>query len=216
MRFEAKTILAADAFDSQVPLAITSGLMAQQGQRVNTRLSGIVIFGVILALLGLGINAVVLEDFLVNSLGCLISTGGTLLVIGAFVVLGVAASRRKITNLGELYQHCDLLLARLDQVLQQAIPGFAARQPADMPQLPSAVALLLDSLEKQVADWSQKLGNLKQQRDMLGPNTPLELNTNIHFVQRELQRLEFEMANLRSRAPVPYAPPPELAPEPAE
>jgi hypothetical protein len=201
-RFQAKSLLHDNSFESQVPKAVSAGSLAERAQKTNVRLSVIVFVGVLLALVGLGINSIILDDFWVNSLGCLISTGGTLLVMGAFVVLGITAGRRKLTDLGQLYQLCDVLLVKVDSTLGQMIPNYPARLTEPLPQTPTTATLMLDSLEKQVVDWNEKLTQLKQQRNLLGPSAPIDLNINIAFVERELQRAEFEIADLQKRGAV--------------
>ncbi len=201
-RFQAKSLLHDNSFESQVPKAVSSGSLAERAQKTNVRLSVIVFVGVLLALVGLGINSIILDDFWVNSLGCLISTGGTLLVMGAFVVLGITAGRRKLTDLGQLYQLCDVLLVKVDSALGQMIPNYSVRLTEPLPKTPTAASLMLDSLEKQVVDWNEKLTQLKQQRNLLGPSAPVDLNINIAFVERELQRAEFEIADLQKRGAV--------------
>jgi hypothetical protein len=206
---ETKVILGRHGLKMAAPRAITTGVVAERGQQISTRLTGIVIFGVILVLLGLGINSIILEDVIVNSLGCLISTGGMLLVIGAFVVWGGTVARRKLTNLGDLYLLSDLLLQQLDEILTAAIPGYTAAPAIDTPKIPSAAMLTLDSLEKQSADWKDKLDTLNQQRRLLGANAPVELTTTINYVQRELDRVEYDLVNLRESVEFPLEAPPE-------
>lgn len=225
IRAETKTILNRRGLNIEAPQAVTSTVLAQRNQKVSMRLSGIVIFGVLLALLGLGINSIILEDVIINSLGCLISTGGILLIIGALVVLGVNSTRRQLTNLGDLYVRCDALLHQLDGILSDAIPGYAASPSVEPPNIPSAAALTLDSLENQADDWKRKLEDLEQQRFTLGPNTPVELTSTINYVQRELDRIEYEIVDLRERVELPLvieqepvsidasvAPPPKFEP----
>ena len=65
-----KAIVNKYGYTINAPQAVSGSLLAERGQKVSTRLSGIVIFGVILALLGLGINSIILEDVIINSLGC--------------------------------------------------------------------------------------------------------------------------------------------------
>jgi hypothetical protein len=215
IRFEALAILRKNGWDLNVPKAVTQRVLAERSQKVTTRLSGIVIIGVILALVGLGVNSIILEDFLINSLGCLVSSGGILLVIGAFAVWGAINTRRQLTNMGDLYLRCDILIQELNQVLSSIIPGYASRAEVEVPRLPSAAALAIDSLEKQAADWRQKLETLKQQRLVLGPNEPPELTANFNFVLRELDRIEYELADLNQRGGLPWIPepaPPTVAP----
>jgi hypothetical protein len=220
LRLEAKAILGESDFDKRVPRATTEDMLLERSRKVVIpRLSLIVIFGVILALLGLGINSIVLEDLIINSLGCLISSAGMLLVIGAFVVLGTANLRlqRLMTNFGDLYQHCNALLYEINHALNMDIPDPADRPASDIPEIPSAVELALDSLNKQTADWQQKLRTLEEQRFSLGSDAPLELTVNIDFVKRELDRVQQETDRLRGRVELPVTteeeePPPTVPP----
>ena len=216
IRAETKAIVNKYGYTVNAPQAVSGSLLAERGQKVSTRLSGIVIFGVILALLGLGINSIILEDVIINSLGCLISTGGMLLVIGAFAVWAVTSARRSLTNLGDLYLRCEILLQELDQLLTMGLPGYAAPPALETPNIPTAASLTFDSLEKQSADWRQKLATLNQQRRMLGQHAPVELTTTVNYVQRELDRLEYELVNLRERVELPLSPEPEPFSPPVE
>lgn len=110
-RKEAMTLLGGE-FSEEVPRAITGDVTTDRS------LSLIVVLGVILALTGLGINAIILEDVLVNSLGCCISSGGMLLVIGAFGVLGMKNYRERVNSIAQLRERCDLLLLQLDHRLR--------------------------------------------------------------------------------------------------
>lgn len=197
---EAKAILNDSNFDKKIPRAMTKDLLAERSQRViMSRLSGIVMFGVILALLGLGINSIILDDLIVNSLGCLVSSGGMLLVIGAFVVWAVNSMRRRVNNLGDLYLGSNALLVEIENVLNLALPGWAERSSIGGAEIPSAVELALDSLRKQAADWQQKLRELEAQQLSLGSAAPLELKLNLDFCQRELQRVREEIDRLQGR-----------------
>lgn len=200
LRREAKMLLKRSAFEQQVPKAITEDMLISRSQRVIIpRVSAIVIFGVILALLGLGINSIILEDVLINSLGCLVSTTGMFLIIGAFFVLGMNLRRKQLTNYGDLYQRCDALMYEIDHTLTMAIPNWADRPTVDVPQIPSVVELALDSLNNQAEDWQQKLRTLEEKRLAAGPDAPMELIINIDFVQRELSRVNGEIERLNGR-----------------
>jgi hypothetical protein len=214
LRLEAKALLQDPEFDKKVPPAMTEDLMVQRSQRrIAPRLSTIVILGVVLALLGLGINSVILEDVLINSLGCLVSTLGMLLVVGALAVSGMnALPQRGLTNLGDLYQLCQLLLFTINHVLNMDIPDPANRSAPDIPEIPSAVELALDSLNKQVLDWQQKLRALEEQRLSLGMEAPMELSINIDYVRRELNRTQAKMDRLYGRTELPS--PPEAPTQP--
>ena len=200
LRLEAKAMLQDRSFDKKVAGAVTDDLLADHAQRtVLPRLSGIVILGVILALVGLGVNSIILEDAIVNSLGCCVSSAGMLLVIGAFGVWGVTNFRPKLTNFGDLYQRCDRLLYQINHALNMAIPNLADRPAVDVPPIPSVVELALDSLNTQAADWRQKLRALEEQRLTLGPDAPMELTINIDFAQRKLDRVRQEIDQLSGR-----------------
>ncbi|NJN96402.1 MAG: hypothetical protein HC875_20955 [Anaerolineales bacterium] len=200
IRLEAKAILNDSDFDKKIPRAMTKDLLAERSQRViMSRLSGIVMFGVILALLGLGINSIILDDFIINSLGCLVSSGGMLLVMGAFVVWAVNSLRGRVSNLGDLYLSSNALLVEIENVLNLALPGWAERSATGGAEIPSAVDLALDSLRKQAADWQHKLRELEAQQLSLGSAAPLELKLNLDFSQRELERVRQEIDRLQGR-----------------
>lgn len=202
LHLQAKTLLNEPEFDTRVPPAQTEVLAAERTQRtLAPRLSAIVILGVVLALLGLGINSVILEDVLINSLGCLVSTVGMILVVGALVVSGMnSVPSRQMTNLGDLYQLCSTLLYEVQHALNMEIPDPAERPLPEVPEIASVVELTLDSLTKQKFDWQQKLQHLEEQRLSLGQNAPMELSINIDFVRRELNRVNAQMDQLRGRA----------------
>lgn len=80
-------------------------------------ISMIVISGVILALVGLGINSIILDDVLINSLGCCVSSGGMLLIVGALGVLINKNIRGRTTANADLNYQCDLLLYQIDHRL---------------------------------------------------------------------------------------------------
>jgi hypothetical protein len=106
-RLETKALLGG-TLTEDIPQAITGDVTTDRS------ISLIVILGVILALVGLGINAIILEDVLVNSLGCCISSGGMLLVVGAFVVLSMKNARQRVNNIADLRRRCDLLLLQIE------------------------------------------------------------------------------------------------------
>jgi hypothetical protein len=200
IRLEAKAVLNERDFDKKVPKATSAEVLADRSQRVITpRLSGIVIFGVILALLGLGINSIILDDFIINSLGCLISSGGMLLVLGAFAVWIITNARQRVSNLGDLYLSSNALLAEIEQALNAALPGPATRSTSGVPEIPAALLLAVDSLHRQAADWQQKLRDLEEQRLSLGQTMPLELKLTLDFAQRELQRVRREIDRLQGQ-----------------
>ncbi len=116
LRQETHTLLKGQ-FVTNVPKAITGD--ATTDRSINI----IVIFGVILALLGLGINAIVLDDVVVNSLGCCVSSGGMLLVIAAFAVLATKNARQRVSTMADLRQRSDLLLYQIDHRLKTAGVG---------------------------------------------------------------------------------------------
>jgi hypothetical protein len=200
IRLEAKAALNEQDFDKKVPKATSAEVLADRSQRVITpRLSGIVIFGVILALLGLGINSIILDDFIINSLGCLISSGGMLLVLGAFAVWIITNARQRVSNLGDLYLSSNALLAEIEQALNAALPGSATSSTLGVPEIPAALFLAVDSLQRQAADWQQKLRDLEEQRLSLGQTMPLELKLTLDFAQRELQRVRHEIDRLQGQ-----------------
>ena len=208
VRLEAKALLGEHDFDKRVPKAITRDFLAERSQRVMLpRLSGIVMFGVILALLGLGINSIILEDLIINSLACLVSSGGMALVIGAFVVWAITMMRGRLSNLGDLYLRSNALLYEIEQALNMALPGWSERSTEGVSEIPSVVNLALDSLRKQAADWQQKLRDLEEQRLVAGADMPLELKLNLDFVQRELQRVRHAIDRLQGRTPASGAEP---------
>lgn len=196
LRLEAKALLKDGNFDKKVNKAITQADLTERQQLLFPRLSGIVMFGVILALLGLGVNSIILDDLIINSSACLVSSGGMALVVGAFVVWMWTKSRQRLSNLGELYLNCNALLSEISHVLSLAIPGLAERSPAVLPETPSVINLLLDSLQKQASDWQLKLRNLEEQRFSLGSDVPPEFKLNEDFVQRELSRVQQEIDRL--------------------
>ena len=99
-------------FTTKVPQAITGDVTTDRS------ISMIVIAGVILALLGLGVNSIVLEDVVINSLGFCVYGVGLLLIIGAFVVLTMRNMRRRVSNMDDLRQRSDLLLYQIDHRLK--------------------------------------------------------------------------------------------------
>jgi hypothetical protein len=213
LRLEAKALLKESGFDERVPEAVTDDLLTVRFQKIIIpRLSAIVFLGVILALLGLGINSIFV-DLSVSILACLVSSGGMLLIIGAFAVLGMTNFRRQrnLTNFGDLYQRTEGLLYEINHALNMAIPDLTDRPPLDIPEIPSVVELALDSLTKQVADWQLKLRTLEEQRIALGVDAPLELTVNIDFAQRELNRVKHEIDRLHGHVELPI----EERPSPA-
>lgn len=112
-RLEAKTLLGG-VFSEEVPRAITGDVSTDRS------ISLIVILGVILALAGLGLNSIILDDVTINSLGCCISSGGMLLVVGAFVVLARKNVQERVNDINDLRQLCDLLMLQIDHRLKMA------------------------------------------------------------------------------------------------
>jgi hypothetical protein len=200
LRLEAKALLKEVNFDKKVDRASTEDLQVERQVRVILpRLSGIVIFGVILALLGLGVNSIILDEVFINSLACLVSSGGMLLIVMAFVVWAWTGRRQRLTNLGELYLSCNGLLYEINHALNKVIPGFDEHPAVNPAQTPSLAAMLLDSLTKQAADWQQRVRNLEEQRLALGVDAPLELRVNLDFARRELQRVQQEYDRLHGQ-----------------
>ena len=131
LREEAKGLLKG-GFTTPVPKAITGDVSTDRSVSV------IVIVGVILALLGLGINSIILEDVIINSLGCLISSAGMLLVIGGFVVLSAKNMRQRVSDMEDLRQRSDLLLYQVDHQLRMAMAGSELNSsPQDIFQQPA-------------------------------------------------------------------------------
>lgn len=196
LRLEAKILLKSPQLDRQVSPVTTMNTLVERQKSTLPRLYGVVIFGMILALFGLGFNSIFV-DMLSTAVGCLVSSSGMFLIMGAFVMWGLATNQRRTSNLGEVYQRCETLLYQIDHTLNMAIPELANRPPAtETPSTPSVVALALDALNKQAADWQQKLQALEEQQTLLDPNVPLKLKLDIDFVRRELARVEQEIARL--------------------
>lgn len=127
LREEAKVRLKG-YFVTPVPKAITGDVSTDRSVSV------VVIAGVILALLGLGINSIILEDVIINSLGCLISSGGMLLVIGSFVVLSSKNMRQRVSNMDDLRQRADLLLYQVDHYLRMHTVAASTDTPEEAMQ----------------------------------------------------------------------------------
>lgn len=200
LRLRVKALLNEPEFDKKVAPAVTEEMLADRFPSVVLpRVSMVVLLGVMLALTGLGVNSVILEYPLVNGIACCVSSGGMLLVMGSFVVLGMGSSRRRLTNLGDLYQRCSSLLYAVDHTLTMAIPGFDAHPAEDIPNIASVVDLTLDSLEAQKMDWQQKLRSLESQRLSMGDNVPMDLNLTLDYIKRELNRVRYEIDRLNGR-----------------
>lgn len=200
LRLEAKTLLKDRGFDKKVSRAVTEDLVTDRFQKiVMPRLFGIITIGVILVLLGLGVNSIILEDLIVNTLGCLVSSAGLLLVIGAFAVYLVNQSRERLTTYGDLYQYCDALLYQVDHTLAVSIPNWTARSEADKlpPPIPSMSALTLDSLRGQAKYWEHTLDTLEAQRAALGMDVLPDLTTTIDFVRDELEKAQQQIVSLQ-------------------
>ena len=181
LRLEAKALLKDAEFEQKVPRAVTEAVWTERSQKtVFPRLSAITFLGVILALVGLGVNSIILEDVLVNSLGCCVSGGGMLLVIGSFAVWSLTSTRRRLTNLGDLYLRCEALLAEIDHTLETAVPDPAA----GLPSVPSAADLMLSAARSQLAHWQETLRDLESQRLRLEPEAPAELTANIDLARQ--------------------------------
>lgn len=213
---ETKALLKGRGFERNVSRAITEDNQTEQTRKkIIPRLFTVITFGVILALVGLGINAIILDTLVVNIGGCLISTTGIFLVIGAFAVFQLNQFRQRITNYGELYLRCDALLGQINLAL-----GTVTHVAAESPNVPSVLALVLDSLYKQADDWQQKLNTLDNQRTTLGDAAPAALVTNINFIQQELNRIRQEISALngQSRPALPAGQPvsPPLLPATVE
>jgi hypothetical protein len=195
LRSEAKALLHDPAFDKKVPRAITEEVQGERLQKkILPRLFAVITFGVGLALLGLAINSIFLDELIVNIFGCLVSSSGILLIVGAYIVFRLNRVGGRISNYGDVYQLGEALLYQLAHALNLSEPAGG-----QLPDVPSVVELLLDSLQKQVLDWEEKLARLEAQRRAAGLRTGLELNVNIDFVQRELERVNREISALNGR-----------------
>ena len=200
LRAEAKSLIKDPGFDKKVPRAITEDIQGERLQKkILPRLFGVITLGVLLALVGLGINSIILDTLIVNILACLVSLTGIFMVIGAFVVFRLNRAESRLSNYGDLYQRCDTLLYQIIYTLNLASPGLADQPIVEIPNLPSVVDLLLDSLYKQATDWQQKLADLEAQRQALGSGAGLDLNVNLDFVRGELQRVKQEIEALNGR-----------------
>ena len=129
LRSEAKALLKGP-FTEDVPRAITGDVSRDRA------LSVVVILGVVLALIGFGVNSMILDDVLVYSLGCCVSSGGMLLVLGAMGVMLMKNVRERVTTVDQLRYRCDLLLYQLDHRLYMAENG----QPQSPPMAGSVVS----------------------------------------------------------------------------
>ena len=123
LRAEAELLLKTPFVEEGVPPATTGDSSG------SSAISLIVVLGVLLALVGFGINAVILEDVLINSLGCCVSSGGMLLVVGAFGLLVTRQFRDKVTPNSELSYLTDLLIYQIDHRL-----AMVGQTSADIPQ----------------------------------------------------------------------------------
>ncbi len=128
LRAEARALLKGP-FTEDVPRAITGDVSRDRA------LMMVVIGGVFLALVGFGINSIILEDVLVNSLGCCVSSGGMLLVMGALGVLVVKNARERVNAVGDLAYRADLLLYQIDHRLYMVGVGQPEAQTGPMPNL---------------------------------------------------------------------------------
>lgn len=99
-------------FATNVPRAITGDISTDRS------LSVMAMLGVIMALTGLGVNSIILDDVIFNSIGFCVYGGGMLFVIGAFVVLSTRYLRERVSNIEDLRRHCDLLLYQIDHRLK--------------------------------------------------------------------------------------------------
>ncbi|MCG3211321.1 MAG: hypothetical protein FOGNACKC_04965 [Anaerolineae bacterium] len=133
LRAEARALLKGQ-FTEEVPRAITGDVSRDRA------LSVIAILGVFLALVGFGINSIILEDVLVNSLGCCVSSGGMLLVLGALGVLAMKVMRERVNTGAELSYRAELLLYQLDHRLYMESNGGAPAQPQTPASTPPDLA----------------------------------------------------------------------------
>lgn len=98
----------------EVPAAVTGDATTDRS------ISLIVVGGVLVALVGLGMNALVTDDLLVNGLGCLTSLSGTLLVAGGFGVLAYKNYQERVNSISQLRERTDLLMLQIDHRLRLA------------------------------------------------------------------------------------------------
>jgi hypothetical protein len=200
LRREVKVVLKEAGFDKEVPRATTTANQFERVQKVIVpRLFGIMTIGVFLALVGLGVNSIILDQLLVNVMACLISSTGMLLVIGTFVVYQVNQSRNRLSNYADLYQRCEALLAQIHSTLDQTQPDWANQAHA----IPTVAELALDSLHNLAADWETKLTTLETQLTNAGPIPPPELMASRDFVHQELNRVRVELEKLERQREVP-------------
>lgn len=200
LRHEAKIALNDPNFDRKVPRAMTTDLLAERINRVIIpRLFLIITLGVFLALVGLGVNSIILDDVIINSLGCLVSTIGIFLVIGSAIVFWLNQSSGRLSNYGHLYQLADSLRQQIEPAISESGIEPAAPTETDFPELPTITELRLDSLHKQLLDWQDKLESLRARRTSLDQAIPSELATIINIVQQELNRVQAEIETLTGR-----------------
>lgn len=199
LRLEAQTILKIPDFERYVDEAVTRLDLQDGRQALLPRLYIVVMLGVMFALSGLGFNYIIQNDFYLNSLGCLISSGGMFLVMGAFAILSLSGSSRRLSNLGDVYQRCDALLAQINHTLNMAIPSFAQQLPeSQLAEVPAVADLALESLNRQMAYWQEKYQPLRQEKVRLEPDVPQELTLTVDFIEREMYRVRHEIARLYS------------------
>lgn len=199
LRLEAQTILKIPDFERYVDEAVTRLDLQDGRQAMLPRLYIVVMLGVMFALSGLGFNYIIQDDFYLNSLGCLISSGGMFLVMGAFAILSLSGSSRRLSNLGDVYQRCDALLAQINHTLNMAIPSFAQQRPeSQLAEIPAVADLALESLNQQMAYWQAKHQPLRQEKVRLEPDVPQELTLTVDFIEREMYRVRHEIARLYS------------------
>jgi hypothetical protein len=204
LRLEAQALLKQPDFDQKVAPAVTEEMLTERFQAIIPRLFSVVLLGVMLALVGLGVNSIILDEEIIY-LGCCVSSGGILLIMGAFVVFGIAnLRRRRVSDMGDLYVRCEALLYQIDHTLHMVLPN---RHPTvEVPDIPAALDLLLDSLHKQAADWQQKVAHLEEQQQTLGPDAPMALTLNLDFARRELHHVTQKINSLQGKKEIPPQP----------
>ncbi|MDM8528106.1 hypothetical protein QUF58_07820 [Anaerolineales bacterium HSG24] len=198
LRLEAQARLKDPDFDKKVSPAITESMIRQGRSGRLSYLWGVVILGVILALIGLGFNSIFVDGLSI-AFGCLTSLMGMFLVIGALMAWSMSnLGRSRSSNMGDIYQRCDSLRYQIEHTLTMAIPELSDTfSTSEIPNIPSVLELALDSLNKQATDWQQKRQALYDQEARLSPNTPTELMLNIDFVERRLSQVKTEIARLQ-------------------
>ncbi len=199
LRLETEAILKIPEFETYVPPLITKQDLRRREQAALPLVYLSVITGVVIALMGLGLNYIIQNEPTTNTIGCLISTGGTFLVIGSYIALVLVGSRRNSSNLGDIYQRCETLLYQINHALSMAIPSFSTQtSTVSQPNIPTTVDLALGSLSQQVEYWQGHYERLRQEKVRLEPDVSPDLAITVDYAASELKRVKTEMAYLHS------------------